>query len=117
MNITQRQVQPKVPRPDKDPAYLAAVAALPCVVCETNGGAQQSRTTVHHTNCGRYGNRKTPDRQAIPLCDGHHQGNFDTSKIAIHRQTKLWRASYGQDTDYIARTQDAVAGQLTEYEK
>jgi hypothetical protein len=37
---------------------------------------------------------------AIPLCEGHHQGFFDTSKIAIHKDPNLWRENYGADYSY-----------------
>ena len=114
MNITSRPpLGLKAPKPAKDRRCLAAVAALPCVICHEYGLPQLSPTQVHHVIMGRGGNRKTPDAMAIPLCEGHHQGNFDTSKIAIHREPALWREAYGPDTDYISRTQDAIAGQLT----
>ena len=106
--------EPKAKRPSgKDLAYLRALHQLPCVICENFGEIQTSPTTAHHTICGRYSQRKTPDRQAIPLCDGHHQGDHDTTKTAIHRDRAEWVRRYGPDTDYIAATQDAVAGQLT----
>ena len=92
----------------KDPAYLAEVHNHPCVICEAFGEQQTSPTQAHHWIMGRGGNRKTPDRQAIPLCEGHHQGNFDTSKTAIHREPKLWLEKYGLDSDYIAVTQDKI---------
>lgn len=98
----------KAPKSKPDPAYLAAVRELPCCICDAFGEPQQSPTTAHHTIMGRYSARKTPDRQAIPLCDGHHQGTFDTSKIAIHREPKAWAEAYGQDTDWVAATQDKI---------
>ena len=94
------------PKPNR--AYLAAVRELPCVICEAFGELQSSPTTAHHPICGRYGTRKAPDTTAIPLCCGHHQGDFDTSKIAIHRERKAWVAKYGPDTDYTAVTQDRL---------
>ena len=88
--------------------YLSAIHQLPCVVCDAFGEPQSSPTQAHHTICGRYSARKTPDKQAIPLCEGHHQGMFDTSKTAIHRGKKSWVSKYGPDTDYIAVTQDRL---------
>lgn len=101
-------VKPRKPRDGDDPAYLAAVRSLPCVICDGWGMRQISPTEAHHTICGRYGQHKTPDRQAIPLCRCHHTG-----AEGIHTHRKWWVESYGQDTDFIARTQDAVAGLLT----
>lgn len=91
-----------------NPAYLAKVRALPCCICEAFGEVQASPTTAHHTICGRYGTRKTPDEMAIPLCDGHHQGDFDKTKLAIHRDRAEWVQRYGPDTDFIAITQDKL---------
>jgi hypothetical protein len=98
----------KPPKAKKDPAYLRAVRALPCVICDADGERQNSPTTAHHWTMGRGSTRKTPDGQAIPLCDGHHQGTFDTSKTAIHREPQAWRDAYGEDCDYIAVTQDKI---------
>ncbi len=86
----------------KDPAYLKAVRALPCCICGL------FPAYAHHTICGRYSQGKTPDRQAIPLCEGHHQGLWDTTKLAIHKNQTAWVAEFGPDTDYIEATQDAI---------
>lgn len=88
--------------------YLAKIHELPCCVCEAFGEIQVSPTQAHHTICGRYSNERTPNHEAIPLCEGHHQGDFDTSKTAIHRGKKTWVDKYGSDRDYIAGTQDKL---------
>lgn len=98
----------KQPKADKNPAYLARVRELPCCICEAFGMLQLSPTTAHHPIHGRYSAAKRPDCTALPLCDGHHQGTFDTSKVAIHRRPSYWRELYGPDTDYIAPTQDKL---------
>jgi len=102
----------KPPTAARDRAYLAAIHDLPCAVCDAFGQVQTSRTEAHHTICGRYSQAKTPDRQAIPLCQEHHQGlDFITSdKLAIHKGKESWVAAYGPDTDYIATTQDKILG-------
>jgi hypothetical protein len=89
--------------PKKDPAYLAKVATLPCCVCQAFGLVQIGPTYVHHTICGRFSQAKTPDREAVPLCFGHHQGEF-----GIHTDKAAWVQEYGLDTDYIAATQDRL---------
>lgn len=109
MNITGRPIYAKEGRPAPDPGYLAKVRQLPCVICEAFGEQQLSPTTAHHWIMGRGQTTKTPDCQAIPLCCGHHQGTFDTSKIAIHREPAKWREAYGEDSEYIEVTQDRVA--------
>jgi hypothetical protein len=101
----------KQPKAKPDPAYLASVRELPCCICQAFGEPQLSPTAAHHVIHGRYGQRKTPDCMAIPLCEGHHQGGFDTSKTAIHREPAKWKRLYGPDTDYVLPTQDALAAQ------
>lgn len=107
--VPQRPISQKPERQGKDPAYLAKVRALPCVICQSFGEIQMSPTTAHHPRDDWHSRAKRPDRTAIPLCDGHHQGTFDTSKIAYHRDRAEWRDLYGKDTDYIAVTQDRIA--------
>ena len=108
-NLTRQPIRPKEPPPGERPDYLAAVRELPCCICEAWGMAQMSPTTAHHPICGRGSQRKRPDVTAIPLCDGHHQGLWDNSKIAIHRDRAAWVATYGSDVDWIAPTQDKLA--------
>lgn len=111
MNIAHRIKGPlgqKAQPSGKDPAHLARVRELPCCVCEAYGEIQQSPTAAHHVFHGRNGSAKTPDREAIPLCEGHHQGAFDRSKIAIHRQKDAWLRKYGPDYSYTAATLDRL---------
>ena len=93
----------KQPRAAKNPAYLAAVAAMPCWICYEHDLPQDGRSHAHHTICGRFSQHKTPDEQSIPLCWLHHQG-----PDGIHTRKEWWVASFGPDTDFIARTQDAL---------
>lgn len=106
-SVFQKGQKPGRSKPSgKDPVYLGRVAKLPCAICYHYGLPQLSPTQVHHCIHGRHGFRKVPDRQTIPLCEGHHQGDFDTSKIAVHREPKAWKAAYGEDRDYISWTLD-----------
>lgn len=115
MNLTGRPIYQKDPtyrtkrNSGDDPAYLDAVRRLPCCICQEYGMQQLSFTTAHHCIMGRGGNRKTPDRMAIPLCCGHHQGHFDKSKIALHKEPAAWREAYGLDTDWISWTQERIS--------
>lgn len=108
MNITNRPIYQKPAKAAKDPDYLKRVRGLRCCICDGFGEAQNSPTQAHHPIHGRGGNLKTPDRMAIPLCEGHHQGDFDTSKIALHREPDMWREAYGIDREYVAATQDRL---------
>ena len=117
MNLTGRapyvKGQPVKPsRPSgKDPAYLTRVRELPCCICAEWGLPQLSPTQSHHPIHGRHGNRKVPDRMAIPLCEGHHQGMFDTSKLALHREPAEWKRLYGRDVGGISWTEERLAEQ------
>jgi hypothetical protein len=102
MNLLQRPVTTKPPKQKKDPGHLGRVAELGCCICQEYGMQQLSATQVHHCIHGRYGFRKAPDHETIPLCEGHHQGNFDTSKIALHRAPHDWQVKYGPDTRWIS---------------
>tara|TARA_R110000782_G_scaffold218427_1_gene305800 strand:- start:24034 stop:24384 length:351 start_codon:yes stop_codon:yes gene_type:complete len=114
MNLTDRPIyqkgakKPAKKDPKKDPDYLTKIHDLPCCICQAFGEVQLSPTQAHHTIHGRYSARKTPDRDAVPMCEGHHQGLRDTSKIALHQQPNAWKAAYGLDTDYIAQTQEII---------
>lgn len=94
--------------PGKDPEYLAAIHDMPCCVCERFGMEQLSPTEAHHTYHDRGKQTKTPDREAIPLCDGHHQAKYDKSKLSIHEAKGTWRKRYGADHDYIEQTQQFI---------
>lgn len=96
------------PKPKKDPAYLVKVREMPCVICEAFGEPQLSPTTAHHPIHDRHGQHKRPDDTAIPLCDGHHQGLWDGSKLAVHKAPEAWRDRYGADHEYIDVTRDRL---------
>lgn len=109
MNLTDRPIYQKGQRPTapkrkgKDAKRLARVSELPCVICQEYGLPQLSPTQVHHCIHGRNSmGRKAPDCMTIPLCEGHHQGDFDTSKTALHRQPQAWKEAYGLDTDWLS---------------
>lgn len=87
---------------------IARIAAMPCCICHEYGLPQNSPTQAHHCIHGRYSTRRAPDSMTIPLCEGHHQGDFDRSKIALHRHKATWRDLYGADTDWISWTEDRL---------
>lgn len=89
---------------------LARVAGLPCVICYSFNMPQNSPTQVHHCIHERYSRRKAGDDKTIPLCDGHHQGDFDTSKIALHREPDSWKEEYGLDTEWLDQVNDMLRG-------
>lgn len=100
----------KQPVQRQDKARLAAVAAMPCVICHEWGLQQLSPTQVHHCIHGRHGTRRAPDSMTVPLCEGHHQGLMDTSKVALHREPAEWQRLYGPDTGWISWVEDRLQG-------
>ena len=90
----------KVKRSKKDVKFLKWIREQPCCICKTFNEPQMSLTTAHHPIHNRYGTHKRSDQSAIPLCEGHHQGLWYTSKIAIHKEPKLWLEKYGPDWSY-----------------
>lgn len=94
----------------KNAKRLAAVAELPCVICHEFSEPQVSPTQVHHCIHGRHAmSAKAPDSMTIPLCEGHHLGDFDTTKIALHREPKKWREAYGSDVDWLSWVDDRLS--------
>ena len=93
----------------KDPAHLARVRALPCCICDAWGLAQTTPTEAHHCIHGRHGQRKTPDRMAIPLCAAHHRGALGV--IGLHSNPAAWKQLFGSDTDWIPITLDKLEQQ------
>ena len=81
MNIARRPpLGLKQPKAKARPDYLAAVRELPCIICTSFGEPQTTPTAAHHVIHGRYGQRRTPDVQAIPLCHFHHQGSAGSTR-------------------------------------
>lgn len=108
-----RPMKPPTQKPARkvaDKARMARVAQLPCCICHEYGMPQNSPTQVHHCIHGRHGTARAPDCMTIPLCEGHHQGMFDTSKIALHREPAAWRQAYGTDTQWISWTDEKLSG-------
>ena len=83
--------------------YMGMVAQLACAACQSRVNVQ-----VHHCFHDRYSSHRTSDYDTIPLCEGCHQGDFDTTKLAIHRAKTQWRMKYGPDHSFIPQTRKAV---------
>lgn len=109
MDLAQRgPMGPKPAKSKPDPDHMARVGSLPCCICEGFGMIQATRTEVHHVIHDRYSRKRSPDRETIPLCNGHHKGDLEIGKIAIHRNPNKWREQYGSDRDWIAPTLDKL---------
>ena len=90
----------KKPKPIKNKNFLNEIRQRNCIICQTFHEPQISPTTAHHVFHDRFSGEKTSDLDAIPLCEGHHQGLWDNSKIAIHKDKHGWREKYGADYTY-----------------
>jgi|TARA_B100000780_G_C20998025_1_gene399257 hypothetical protein len=91
---------PKTPKAKKDPKFLSKLHEMDCCICKAFNLPQSSPTQAHHIIHDRFSGKKTADNLAIPLCEGHHQGLWDSSKLAIHQSPKEWRDLYGPDWSY-----------------
>ena len=96
----------------QDSKYLDYIRSLPCVVCQKFHEPQNSVTTAHHPIHDRFSTNKRSDYDAIPLCEGHHQGLWDLSKIAIHKEPQLWRLKYNADHEYSASIRNKYLSKL-----
>lgn len=103
-NLAQRPpLGLKQKKKKKDPKHLEYIRSLPCCVCQAFYEVQLSPTAAHHTIHDRFSTGKTSDSLAIPLCEGHHQGLWDKSKLAIHEHPKKWREKYGEDYNFVGK--------------
>lgn len=92
----------------KDPAYLEWLRTLPCCVCaEWHGNAtnaiaglhqpiQHSPTEAAHVGARGLGQR-CDDREALPICTGHHR----TGPLAHHILGKKFWSYHGLDRERL----------------
>lgn len=113
----------------KDPAYLAWLHTLPCVVCESmrqtlatagfpeSSIPQQSSPTEAAHSGPRGFSQKCPDREALPLCTQHHrEGQF-----CQHALGRFFWSHFGLDlkellAQYQARYDGQRLGVLSPFE-
>jgi hypothetical protein len=77
--------------PTRDRKYLAWVRAQPCAVC----GSWRYIESAHTGPRGL--SQKADDRQAIPLCRGHHsRGNLSLHKLGPVRFARLYHLEVAQ---------------------
>jgi hypothetical protein len=77
-------------------AYMLRVKELSCVIC-----GHPPPSDAHHWIHDRWGSRKTPDGEVIPLCKEHHQNGPE----AIHNDKTAWREKHGPDYSYTKSVQ------------
>jgi hypothetical protein len=74
---------------------MALVAELSCVICGTRP------VQVHHCTHDRYGQRKSPDTETIPLCVGCHN--------ALHADKRAWRKAHGPDHGFLPLVRELIS--------
>lgn len=75
----------------KDRAHLARISELGCIVC----GAPEPQ--IHHIRHGQGMAQRASDRQAIPLCYYHHQGEEGIHTLG----TRAWERKYGAEIELL----------------
>ena len=72
--------------------HMQMVKQLPCIICNA-----PPPSDAHHCICERYGTRKAPDAETIPLCKACHQDG----PHAIHVSKHTWIERNGNDFEYL----------------
>ena len=75
--------------------HLKAVKARSCRACGRSGPSDAHH--CYHDRSTRYGGRKAPHTETIPLCKLCHQDGPD----AIHNIKDTWRQRHGPDWSYV----------------
>ena len=97
------QISPRPPLGQKAPKLSSAeiregkewmrrVKELPCAICRKSGPSD-----VHHVIHGRYGTRRAPDKDTIPLCRKCHL----VGPNALHNGKATWMEKHGPDCSYL----------------
>jgi len=78
--------------------HMAAVAALPCLVCGVHG------VEVHHEGKPR------SDMRVLPLCPRHHRREFGEG--AYHYRPRAFYEAHGDSKFLLAKVADQLAGEF-----
>lgn len=87
----------KAPKPKRNPAHMARVAKLPCVICS------RKPVQVHHCIHDRFSQIRTRDEYTIPLCPSCH--------AELHAGKQTWRDKYGADYEFLPVVADMLNGE------
>ncbi|WP_372570403.1 Ref family recombination enhancement nuclease [Ruegeria jejuensis] len=115
-----QKVQPLTAKEKREgKKHMGRVKQLPCVICQLFGMTQNSPTEVHHWKSGRYGQKRTPDSEAIPLCHSHHNKlrpyPGDEDKVGFHNAQETWERLYGPDYGFIPVVRAALSDMELDY--
>lgn len=87
----------KAPRhdPRRDPAYLAWIRTLPCVICFAwKLPSRRYDGKVEAAHVGERGlGQKCPDQEALPLCILHHRTGEHAHHVLGKKFWQFWKLS------------------------
>ena len=90
--VRTKRVKPRRSRRARDPEYLTAVRALPCLMSwnGTHGPAE-----AHHASINHGLGQKGSDYKAVPLCHACHRHWTDHTGpfVCMSRDDRRWRAA------------------------
>lgn len=113
--LTTRKPDPrpsKAQRKNRGPAtksekeFMARVRRLGCLACRHDTG-QWVAPALHHIRQD-YGKKRASNWEVLPLCEGHHQGLLDGTKLAFHRASRTWCARYGTEVQLLQVVYEAL---------
>lgn len=89
--ILRKYKQPRI-NPNRNPAYLAWVRNLPCVVCRIWKLTRFEYGKIEAAHVGARGlGRKCSDIETIPLCAHHHRTGPQSHHSLGRRFWTFWR--------------------------
>lgn len=96
---------PKRRATKREQAHLQRIRALPCVLCDMLGQAQQFPTSVHHIRTGQGMSERASHYLTIPLCnDPQRRGGCHQGDEGVHGDRTLLRIAKLDELDLLAAT-------------
>lgn len=92
-----------------DKARIERIFLLGCCACAAIGIPNHHQIEIHHILSG---GKRMGDRWTIPLCKGHHQGNFTVvqnmrllpeERASIASGRKLFNAAFGTERKLLEK--------------
>lgn len=83
------------PQTEAEREHSAAIHRMRCWACEVDKDPCPPPSAGHHIKEEYGAGQKASDWEMLPLCEGHHQGNIDRTRLAYHRAPRTWCARYG----------------------
>lgn len=94
----KRKASPHATKEEK--AHVARVAEMDCKAC-IKDGVPPAPTCIHHIRSGYGTAQRASNYEVLPLCEGHHQGLLDATKLAFHQAPRTWQLRYGTEIELL----------------